>query len=448
MHQHRTWIALLPLGATALLLCAAAHAGSFQLNEASAESMARSNAGFSSANKDASANFYNPALLTFLKAPQFMLGATDYKIRGEFSKTSAVDASGQPLSGGNGGDMGDHNSIGAGVTPILSFGMPIGDRMAFGVALEVPFGLTTTFNGESVLRYQAQYTSINVNNINPSFAYKVGDHFSVGVGLDIARINAKLTNQIDYGAVCYAQQGPLLCNTLGLSPQSHDGYFQVQGDDWAYGWNAGLAWARGGTTIGLSYRSRLFFDASGDATYKNVPQIFQAAGVFKNTGAHAKVNLPDSINLSVTQDIGPAWRVSATARYVRWSAFHDVRFVYDNPKQPDSEQLYNYKNGWFLAVGADWRLNEHWTFHGGVAYDQSPVRDSLREPRLPDSNRTWLSVGATWNLDARNSFTLGWAHLFIGDNIPMDNTGPSGSHVVGTWSENADLISLQYQMKF
>src|SRR5690625_5219893 len=217
MHQHRTWIALLPLGAAALLLCAAAHAGSFQLNEASAESMARANAGFSSANKDASANLYNPALLTFLKAPQFLIGATDYKIRGEFSKTSAVDASGQPLSGGNGGDMGQHNRLGAGASPILSFAMPFTAHAVFGIAIETPFGLSTTFNGDSVLRYQAQYTSLNVYTISPNIAYQVGKHFSVGVGLDIAKVSAKITNQIDYGAVCYAQQGPLLCNTLGLS---------------------------------------------------------------------------------------------------------------------------------------------------------------------------------------------------------------------------------------
>lgn len=448
MRLSRFHVLLLASAVAALVWSAGAYAGSFQLNEASAESMARSNAGFSSANKDASANFYNPALLTFLDSPQFLLGATDYKIRGEFSKKSAVDAAGRPLTGGNGGDMGDHNSLGAGVTPILSFAMPLTDRTAFGVALEVPFGLTTTFNGTSVLRYQAQYTSINVNNINPNIAYQVSDHFSVGVGLDIAKLSAKITNQIDYGAACYAELGPVPCNAMGLSPQSHDGYFQVDGDDWAYGWNVGLAWHRGGTTIGLSYRSRLFFDLGGDATYKNVPAVFQAAGAFKNTGAHAEVNLPDSINVSLTQQIGSAWRLSATARYVRWSTFHDLTITYDNPKQPDSVQLYNYKNGWFLSVGADWRLNQHWTLHGGLAYDQSPVRDNLREPRLPDDDRRWVSVGATWNINPHNSITLGWAHLFIGDDIPMNNVGPSGSHVVGNWSENADLISLQYQMRF
>ncbi len=202
MRRIRLWTILLAAATVGMPL--AAQAGGFQLNEQSAASMARANAGAASANTDASAVFYNPALLTELKSMQFIVGATNYKIRGEFSKFSATDAAGQPLSGGNGGNFGDHNRLGAGVAPAISFAAPINDRITFGVALEVPFGLTTTYDGNSVLRYQAQYTSISVNNINPTFAYKVSDNFSVGFGLDIAKANAKLTNQIDYGAVCYS----------------------------------------------------------------------------------------------------------------------------------------------------------------------------------------------------------------------------------------------------
>lgn len=446
-HSH-PWMYLLTAGA-ALGLAASAYAGSFQLNEASAKSLARSNAGDASINFDASANYYNPALLAALTKVQFLVGATDYRIHGEFSKFSATDAAGQPLSGGNGGDMGDHNRLGAGQTPILSMALPLNKRTVVGVAIETPFGLTTTFNGNSVLRYQAQYTSIAVNNINPNVGFKVNDHFSIGFGLDIAQASAKLSNQIDYGAVCYQQLGPLTCNGMGLSPQSHDGFFQVTGSDWGYGWNAGIAWHNNsGTTVGLSYRSRLFFNVTGTADYKNAPAIFQAAGAFKNTGVNAHLSLPDTIDLSVSQKLNDAWTLSGTARYVRWSTFHDLTLQYANPNQPNSVQLYNYRNTWYVALGADWRLNRSWTLHGGIAYDQSPVRDQYREPRLPDSNRRWASIGATWHLSPKDSISVGWAHLFMSNHIPMNHTGPSGSTVVGQWSDNADLVSIQYEMKF
>lgn len=454
-HSH-SWMILLAAGA-ALGFSAAAHAGSFQLNEASAKSLARSNAGDASANKDASATYYNPALLTDVKKMQFLVGATDYRTRGEFSKFSATDAAGQPLTGDNGGNMGDHNRLGAGVTPILSMAMPLTDRTVFGLGVNVPFGLTTTYDGTSVLRYQAQYTSIMVNNINPNIAYKVSDGFSIGFGLDFAKADAKLTNQIDYGAVCYSQLGPATCNGLGLTPQSHDGYFQVEGNDWGYGWNAGIAWQHGGTTIGLAYRSRLFFNLSGTAQYQNAPAILQSTGAFKNTGVKAKLDFPDTIDLSATQALGPAWTLSGTLRYVRWNSFNAITLKYDNPAQPNSTLAFDYKNTWFAAIGADWRLNQTWTLHGGVAYDQSPVQShsveangivNYREPRLPDGNRRWISAGATYNLSSSSSISIGWAHLFIGDHLPMNHTGPSGSTVVGQWSVNADLYSIDYQFGF
>jgi long-chain fatty acid transport protein len=432
----------------ALGFCAAAHAGSFQLNEASAKSLARANAGAASANKDASANFYNPALLTDVKKPAFLLGGTDYIIRGEFSKFSATDAAGRPLSGDNGGNMGDHNRLGSGQSPILAFAMPLSDKLALGIALETPFGLNTTFDGTSVLRYQAQYTSLSVFNVNPNVAYTVGEHFSVGVGLDIARGSAKLSNKIDYGAVCYAEQGPIVCNSIGLTPQSHDGFFRAEGTDTAYGWNAGIAWQYQGTTIGLAYRSRLFLDLSGSAIYKNVPAVFKPSGAFQNTGVRTQLTMPDSLDLSASQRLGSAWRISATVRYTRWSGFQDLTLRYDNPQQPPSSLVFDYRNTWFVALGADWKLTPHWTLHGGLAWDESPVREHYREPRLPDSDRRWLALGATWHINPENSLSLGYAHLFIGDHVPMNHTGASGSTVVGQWSENADIVSLQYQMRF
>lgn len=425
-----------------------ARAGSFQLNDVSAASLARAHAGDASDNTDATAVYYNPALLTRLKRMQFIIGATDYAIHGEFSKTSATDLTGQPLSGGNGGDMGSHNRLGSGVTPAFSFAAPLNNRTVFGIGLNVPFGLTTTYDGNSVLRYQAQYTSIEVIDINPSVAYQVSNDFSIGFGVDAAYWEAKLTNQIDYGAVCYSKLGPITCNNLGLYPQSHDGYFQISGTDWAYGWNAGLAWHHGPTTVGLAYRSRLFFNVAGTAEYNNVPAVFSSSGAFRNTGANTRVSLPDTIDLSWTQDLDSAWSLSATLRYVRWGVFNGFTITYDNPNQPPTSVVYDYRNVWYGALGVDWRLNPAWTLHGGVAYDESPIRDQYRDPRLPGSNRRWVAAGATWNLSPQANLSVGYAHLFVGDHIPMNNTGTFGETVVGQWAVNANLYSLQFAYSF
>jgi len=40
-----------------------------------------------------------------------------------------------------------------------------------------------------------------------------------------------------------------------------------------------------------------------------------------------------------------------------------------------------------------WQAIRQHTFRGGVAYDQTPVTDAVRDVRVPDVSRRWLSLG-------------------------------------------------------
>ncbi len=192
----------------------------------------------------------------------------------------------------------------------------------------------------------------------------------------------------------------------------------------------------------------MFFNLSGNAEFHNVPAIFQPSGAFQNTGVKAKLNLPDSLDLSATQVLSKAWSVSATVRYTRWGIFNNLIINYDNPNQPRACRPSITATYGLWRLGADWHIAPSWTLHGGIAYDESPILDQYREPRLPSADRRWLALGATWMLNPSNSLSFGWAHLFMNSHIPMNHTGPSGSTVVGQWSDNADLFSLQYQYSF
>ena len=59
-------------------------------------------------------------------------------------------------------------------------------------------------------------------NINPSLAYKVSDSFSVGAGLVAEHAEATLSQALSNG------------------PGAPDGFTEVKGDDWSYGWNVGF----------------------------------------------------------------------------------------------------------------------------------------------------------------------------------------------------------------
>src|SRR5690606_16623588 len=162
------------------------------------------------------------------------------------------------------------------------------------------------------------YSAVAIVNINPTVAYQVNDMFSVGFGLDIQHMRVKLSNTVDYGAVCFGQVDPVTCSALGLYPQGRDGYAGVEGDSLCYGWNLGLLWDLGATRFGFSYRSQVDHDLDGDARFESVPAIFSAMGVFQDGGISADFTTPELITLSVAHQLNDKWRLSADYTRVGW----------------------------------------------------------------------------------------------------------------------------------
>ena len=60
----------------------------------------------------------------------------------------------------------------------------------------------------------------------------------------------------------------------------------------------------------------------------------------------------------------------------------------------------NFRERGACRSAANYHWNKRWTFRGGLAFDQSPVRDAQRTPRLPDNDRTWVALGAQYRFTA------------------------------------------------
>jgi long-chain fatty acid transport protein len=71
---------------------------------------------------------------------------------------------------------------------------------------------------------------------------------------------------------------------------------------------------------------------------------------------------------------------------------------------------------------------------------------------LPDSNRSWLAVGARYTLDKQNSIDIGYAHVFFADaNTARAVTSSAGTTVQtvrGSFDARADLLSVQWNRSF
>ena len=420
------------------LLPVQAFAAGFQISEQSVRGLGRANAGGAALGEDATTIFFNPAGLMRLKKTEIVGGFSLIDLNTDFDRTTTVDAIGQPLSGGEGGDIGD-----TAVVPSAYFAMPINDKMAWGIGINAPFGLKTEYEPTSVFRYQAILSDVKLININPTFAYRLNDVVSLGIGLNWQRMEVELSNAVDFGAVCFGQVDPVTCTSLGLLPQSADGLAFVEADSDAIGWNVGVLVETGETRFGFSYRSRIDHDLEGTATFTNAPALFTAAGVFVNTVAKADFETPEIFILSFAHDLGEKWILSADITRTGWDTFRELRIRFDNPAQPDRVEEENWKDSYKYSVGLDYMLNDKWTLRGGVALDETPIPEEFRTARLPDDDRNWLSLGASYQPNDKLSFNIGYAHLFISDDIFFDQTGSTGDRVAGTFEADADILGFE-----
>ena len=73
------------------------------------------------------------------------------------------------------------------------------------------------------------------------------------------------------------------------------------------------------------------------------------------------------------------------------------------------------KNTWMYSLGGDYRVTDELTLRAGVALDQTPTRNSTRDPRIPDGDRTFLSLGAGYDVKAIKglSVDLAYSHQFV-----------------------------------
>ena len=117
---------------------------------------------------------------------------------------------------------------------------------------------------------------------------------------------------------------------------------------------------------------------------------------FVNGGVTAGIELPSITNVSFFSRIDPNWDVMGD---VQFTQLVDVQGTGVRPHRPGrchAATPENFKDVVACLRRRELYLDHAWKFRGGLAWDQSPVNDTDRTPRLPDADRFWLSVGAQY----------------------------------------------------
>jgi long-chain fatty acid transport protein len=422
-----------------------AFAAGFQINEVSASLQGDATAGAAAASNDVSSMFINPATLSTLQQNQVYLGGSELIPSVSMSNAKAIHTAnipGIPPSSISATVLGQNsqNSIGqSAFVPDGYIGWHINNELVAGLAILAPYGLTTHYHENSVLRFAAEYSAVRSIDINPALAYSINDQWAVGVGFQAQYLRAIFSNF----------NGPYIGMSAIDALIAANNPTYLKGDGWGYGYTMGVLFKPDlYTRIGLGFRSQISQQIRGNGQQYTmpggtVPAPSQDFPFNAETSVRAGVKTPAVLTLSAARDISPAWTVKASVQLNFWDSFNQLSINMPNAFATNSTIQTKWRNPWFGALGADYRATPEWTLRGGVAYDQTPTT-GLRDPRIPDNNRIWFAIGTSYKLDKHLSIDGAYEYIYIQDQT-VNVTQASGSSANSTVPLEVNQVYAKYK---
>jgi long-chain fatty acid transport protein len=415
-------IKLLPVLCVSLLSSYACAAG-FQLLEQNASGLGNAYAGSAAVAENASTIFYNPAGMTQLKDREFSAGLAAVGTSFKFSDSGS--SVGLLAGSGNGSDAG-----GWGFVPNGYLSWALSKDLYLGVGVGAPFGLKTDYGNPWLGAAQATSFDIKTYNINPSVAYRVNEMVSLGAGLNWQRLTAD-----------YTRLAAVVSPTTVASPVK----LTLEGE--SLGWNVGGLFAVSPTTrLGVSYRSAVSYDVSGNIGVSGPSAAFNNS---QSSGAKASLKLPDVFIFSATQKLSDKWQMLGDVSWTGWSSLPKIDVLRASGALAQTLDT-DFRDTWRLALGANYQYNNAVKLKYGIAFDQTPVKNSAtRLVSLPDSDRTWFSFGTQWVPSTGSTVDFGISYLYINDPSIDNNQAAAGrGRVTGTYKDSAWILGLQYSHAF
>src|SRR6185312_7998359 len=118
-----------------------------------------------------------------------------------------------------------------------------------------PFGLTTSYDDNSVLRFAADNSSVETITINPAISFAITDKWSAGAGFQAQYMQGTFSNF----------DGPYTGISQIDAFIAANNATYVKGSSWGYGFTLGTLFTPDQyTRLGVGYRSQISEKLSGD----------------------------------------------------------------------------------------------------------------------------------------------------------------------------------------
>lgn len=359
----------------------------------------------------ASSMFYNPGSLSFMQDNMsFSAG-----VSGIFSNA---------IYGAEGSDYTATSDNPTG-TPFYFYGAgKVLDDLSVGVGVFTPFGSSTKWDYMWDGRNLIQEIGLQAIFIQPTVAYKIGDKFGLGAGLDIVMGSVDLTRAI---------AAPV------------NGEFNMSGKSTAIGFNVGaFIQPTGKLNIGIDYRSKVNMKVeNGDTEFSEIPSSL--AEYFPSTGNFdAELPLPANLDIGVSYEFSEKFMMALEFNIVFWSVYDSliIDFKENNEKLVDSRSPREYKNSFIPRIGAQYKISDKLIARAGLYYDATPTNEEYFSPETVSLNQLAFTLGLSYMPVKGLSIDLSYLQL---EGLKADKTY-APDNFSGTYATRAFIpgIGLSY----
>ena len=416
-----------------VLLATSANAAGFHLREQSTAAQGNAFAGATAGAENNTYAYFNAAGLTRQKGTQFNIGGTYIAPKAQAGNVRYEDSEGIH----RGPDI--NNIVHAAVAPYMTYSNQVDDRTFVGVALNVPYGMVTKYDRDWAGSDHGITSKVTSVTVTPMAAYKATDKLSLGAGLQMQYIKAKLSNTAH----------PLGANAGKI-------YSSLEGDTFDIGYQLGALYEfNDKTRVGLGYRSQIKHKLKGEIEADTTP-LGGYSGMMSpllNQDISARLTTPAMASVGIFHEVNDKWAVMAEYQRVFWSSFENLTIVGDKHNQATgnvSSVKENWRDTDFYAIGANYKIDHQWTWRLGVAYDKSAVSYEDRTPRIPDSSRMWYSTGLNYQYNDKLSFDFAYTYISA-DKADMYTGNISANDVSKTsveYTNSVQLFGLSLNYKF
>lgn len=412
-------VTLTALGA--ILAVTNANAAGFHLREQSPAAQGNAFAGATAGAENNSYAYFNVAGLTRQKGTQVNVGGTYIIPRAEAH--DIVDENGVRNQDVN-------NIVHAAIAPNATISHQLNDDVTLGLAMNVPFGMITKYDGEWVGSDHGITSKVTTVTTTPMIAYKATDKLSIGAGLPIQYIKARLSNSV-----------------VGTPYDA-----TLEGDTLDVGYQLGAMYEfNEDTRLGINYRSEINHKLKGDIS-SNAPSMLS----FLNQDITARLDTPAMLSIGGYHRINDKWEVMAEYQRVFWNSFDSLDIYgteYKNPTAGNSYLVSSTRENWrdtnFYAIGASYQLDSQWKLRLGIAYDETAVKLADRTPRIPDSDRTWYSMGLSYAYSDNLTFDAAFTYIKAKKaTVDTSLSSNKGADVYAEYDNSVKLVGLSLNYKF